>query len=629
MEEVDEFAYATSEGLYLNHLKKLALRMLQCCNHPYILPNAAPDPYYLGEHIINASAKFILLEKIVRELVIKQKKKILIFSGFTRMLDCCEDLLNMRGGNGELFKYCRLDGQTGRARRNLGIRMFNKSNSEYKVMLISMRAGGLGINLATASDVVILDQDWNPQIMLQAEARSHRIGQLNPVTIYKLCTQGTVEEQMMGRIQKKLYLSAKVTESMRDIHSKSHTKKKRITESTDDMPQLGTTELMSLVRRGAQALSHPEIDVNEMLNWDWETTLEKCKDKPSDIHISEDTKVVDEVKEEDEKAWLAQMEQVESRIFQGRKFAKLKITDSFGDIGDATREDRRKGKNTTVMVDGFAVSKESLLCAQWEAIPTLAGKDPRLAEPVRERKPTVVNQELCQVCWASNDELLFLCSGCPRSYHLGCLDKDFQALAKGKMHFYCPQHQCADCLQKTGDAGGMLYRCRWCERAYCEDCLDWDKTELLGENLKEYEMLGYPSVTQAFYISCQSCADNHEENPQNKKFCEDMDAEFSLKYEEMIQEREKHAATEAEEVTRRADLSPSMADSLTDATTLDDSGVSTPKVEDEEVFFLASGRRKRKSAPESFRPDYIKKSKRITLHLPNNRYSLGTFDNVS
>ena len=59
-------------------------------------------------------------------------------------------------------------------------------------MLISTRAGGLGINLATASDVVMLDQDWNPQIMLQAEARAHRIGQKQPVTVYKLCTQGTV-----------------------------------------------------------------------------------------------------------------------------------------------------------------------------------------------------------------------------------------------------------------------------------------------------------------------------------------------------------------------------------------------------------------------------------------------------
>jgi SWI/SNF-related matrix-associated actin-dependent regulator of chromatin subfamily A member 5 len=148
--------------------------------------------------------------------------------------------------------------------------MFNDLNSDYRLMLISTRAGGLGINLATASDVVLLDQDWNPQITLQAEARAHRIGQKNPVTIYKLVSQGTVEEQMMGRIQKKLYLSAKVTEAMQDIHTKfgSGKKNKRGRSSEEDqMPQLNTSQLMSLVRRGASAISKPSIDVNEMLSW--------------------------------------------------------------------------------------------------------------------------------------------------------------------------------------------------------------------------------------------------------------------------------------------------------------------------------------------------------------------------
>ena len=130
------------------------------------------------------------------ELVVKQKKKVIIFSGFTGMLDLCEDLFAQRSTK---FKYIRLDGTTSRARRNLNIRVFNQQDSEYRVILISTRAGGLGINLATASEVIILDHDWNPQTTLQAEGRAHRIGQVNPVTVYKLCTQGTVEEQMLGR----------------------------------------------------------------------------------------------------------------------------------------------------------------------------------------------------------------------------------------------------------------------------------------------------------------------------------------------------------------------------------------------------------------------------------------------
>jgi SWI/SNF-related matrix-associated actin-dependent regulator of chromatin subfamily A member 5 len=195
-----------------------------------------------------------------------------IFSGFTKMLDLVEELLLLRGGDGSNFQSVRIDGSTCRARRNLGIRMFNDLDSNYRVMLISTRAGGLGINLAAASDVVLLDQDWNPQITLQAEARAHRIGQKNPVTVYKLVSQGTVEEQMMGRIQKKLYLSAKVTEAMEDIHTKFGTsarkgKKGNSSVSENNMPQLSTNQLMTLVRRGASAISRPEIDVSEMLSW--------------------------------------------------------------------------------------------------------------------------------------------------------------------------------------------------------------------------------------------------------------------------------------------------------------------------------------------------------------------------
>lgn len=234
--------------------------------------------------------------------------------------------------------------------------------------------------------------------MLQAEARAHRIGQTKPVTVYKLCTQGTVEEQMMGRIQKKLYLSAKVTEGMRDIHTASAAEsKKRGPRSAvdDDMPQLDTSQLVSLVRRGAQALAHPELDINEMLSWDWPTMLEKCKDKPADIHISEQTTGNVTVREEDEKKWLSQMEHVESRVFQGKRYTKEKEVNSYSDIRQEwSREERRKGKNTTIMVDGYAVNKESMRCGEWEAVPTFAGKDPRLAQPKREKKKPLVNQEV-------------------------------------------------------------------------------------------------------------------------------------------------------------------------------------------------------------------------------------------
>ena len=203
---------------------------------------------------------------------------------------------------------------------------------------------------------------------------------------------------MMGRIQKKLYLSAKVTESMRDIHGESVSKKKKGRPSQmsqdDDGPQLGTSELMSLVRRGAQALSHPELDVKEMADWDWSTMLKKCRDNPSDVHVSENTTGA-HVKEEDEQKWLSRMEHVETRIFQGKKLMKQKgVDESMLLPDDISREDRRLDKNTTVIVNGFAISKQSMQCADWEAVPTMAGKDPRLAEPVRAKKEKITNQEV-------------------------------------------------------------------------------------------------------------------------------------------------------------------------------------------------------------------------------------------
>ena len=494
-------------------LMNLVMQLRKICNHPYILPNAGPDPYYLGEHIKTASGKFIVLDKLVRGLVLKERRKLLIFAGFTTTLNLCEDLLTMMGANAFTdapFRYIRLDGSTERARRNLGIRVFNDSNSEFKVMLISTRAGGLGINLASASDVVFMDEDWNPQITLQAEARAHRIGQTQKVTVYKLCTQGTVEEQMMGRIRKKLYLSAKITESMRNIHSAGDQGRKRKCGPSNDAleeeaPQLDATSLKSLIRRGAQALSRPEVNVTDMLSWDWETTLEKCKDKPVDSHVAEDSADVDE------QSWLNSMERVECAVFEGKKHTKA-IEKAAKQSIELTRADRRAGKNTTVMIDGFAINKESLACGDWEAVPTMAGKDPRLAEPVRAKKAAINHQDSCQHCWDGGE--IVCCSGCPRSYHKKCLDKEFQHKAAGSS-FYCPQHECVDCQAKTSDAGGLIYRCRWCENGFCEDCLDWDVVKLVGETLPEYEMLGYEGKSNAWYIECPACVKSWETDEQD------------------------------------------------------------------------------------------------------------------
>lgn len=523
-------------------LMNLVMQLRKVCSHPYLLPGVAPDPYYLGEHITRASGKFILLEKLLRHTVMNQGKKVLIFSGFTRTLDYTEDLLSLISKHGQDFKHLRLDGSTARAKRNLDIRLFNQEGSDYKVMLLSTRAGGLGINLTSAQDVIFLDEDWNPQITLQAEARAHRIGQTKKVTIYKLCTQGTVEEQMMGRIRKKLYLSAKITESMRNIHSEQAAKGKAKAKSTsreslsDDMPQMDTSQLKTLVRRGAQTLSHPEIDATEMLSWDLDTMMDKCRDKPADA-VSEAVQ-----SEADEEKWLSVMERVECAVFDGKRYQreidnKAKAASKHILPDSISRADRRKGKNTTVMVNGYAISKESMNCGDWEAVPTFAGKDARLADPVREKKREFNHEGHCLTCFENADAGMVECRSCPRAYHYDCLEPQYQVKVRGLAGFFCPQHACSECGKNTSDAGGLIFRCRWCPQGFCEDCLDWDKTELIGDNLAEFELLGEAPTAGGFYIKCPACVDHCEENTEQKAWMEGMESSYRDQHDTWLEAR--------------------------------------------------------------------------------------------
>ena len=143
----------------------------------------------------------------------------------------------------------------------------------------------------------------------------------------------------------------------------------------------------------------------------------------------------------------------------------------------------------------------------------------------------------------------------------------------------------------------MIYRCRWCERGYCEDCLDWDKTDLLGENLKEYELLGFPAVTQAFYIKCPNCYDHHLEDHKARDFCARKAVKIDKQYEKFQQEQDLLAA--ATEIAKKNIAPPTPAESMTYATTLVSSELTTPESE-QMGKSPASSNRKRKAAPTTF-----------------------------
>ncbi|XP_073315069.1 protein CHROMATIN REMODELING 19 isoform X1 [Primulina huaijiensis] len=133
--------------------------------------------------------------------------RVLIFSQWTSMLDILEWALDVIG-----LTYRRLDGSTQVTERQTIVDTFNKDTSIF-ACLLSTRAGGQGLNLTGADTVVIHDMDFNPQIDRQAEDRCHRIGQTKPVTVYRLVTKNTVDENVYEIAKRKLTLDAAVLES--------------------------------------------------------------------------------------------------------------------------------------------------------------------------------------------------------------------------------------------------------------------------------------------------------------------------------------------------------------------------------------------------------------------------------
>uniref|UniRef100_A0A8C2FAZ0 Chromodomain helicase DNA binding protein 1 n=1 Tax=Cyprinus carpio TaxID=7962 RepID=A0A8C2FAZ0_CYPCA len=187
------------------------MELKKCCNHCYLIKSPEEEFYNRQEglqHLIRSSGKLILLDKLLVRLK-ERGHRVLIFSQMVRMLDILAEYLKYRQ-----FLFQRLDGSIKGEMRKQALDHFNAEGSEDFCFLLSTRAGGLGINLASADTVVIFDSDWNPQNDLQAQARAHRIGQKKQVNIYRLVTKGSVEEDIIERAKKKMVLDHLVIQRM-------------------------------------------------------------------------------------------------------------------------------------------------------------------------------------------------------------------------------------------------------------------------------------------------------------------------------------------------------------------------------------------------------------------------------
>ncbi|ONM25926.1 Protein CHROMATIN REMODELING 5 [Zea mays] len=160
-----------------------------------------------------------------------------------KMLDILAEYLSLRG-----FQFQRLDGSTRADLRHQAMEHFNAPGSDDFCFLLSTRAGGLGINLATADTVIIFDSDWNPQNDLQAMSRAHRIGQQETVNIYRFVTCKSVEEDILERAKKKMVLDHLVIQK---LNAEGRLEKK---ESKKGGPIFDKNELSAILRFGAEEL---------------------------------------------------------------------------------------------------------------------------------------------------------------------------------------------------------------------------------------------------------------------------------------------------------------------------------------------------------------------------------------
>ncbi|KAK0659845.1 Chromodomain helicase hrp3 [Lasiodiplodia hormozganensis] len=188
-------------------LLNIMMELKKASNHPYMFAGAE-ERMLAGNYrredqlkaLVTSSGKMMLLDRLLTKLK-KDNHRVLIFSQMVKMLDILGDYLQLRG-----YQFQRLDGTITSGQRRQAIDHFNASESQDFCFLLSTRAGGLGINLMTADTVILFDSDWNPQADLQAMARAHRIGQKNPVTVYRLVSKDTVEEEVLERARNKLML---------------------------------------------------------------------------------------------------------------------------------------------------------------------------------------------------------------------------------------------------------------------------------------------------------------------------------------------------------------------------------------------------------------------------------------
>ncbi|GAA5908737.1 uncharacterized protein JCM6883_004156 [Sporobolomyces salmoneus] len=246
----------------------MTLRKIVC--HPYLhIPeldpgNSVPSTEAFRQ-LTDASAKLLLLESMLPKLR-EQGHKVLIFSQFKIVLNKLGPFLDGIG-----TKWLRLDGDTPQLERQRDVDRFNDPTSPCSVFMLSTRAGGVGLTLTAADVVIIFDQDFNPFQDMQAIARAHRIGQKNPVRVFRLVVKHTCEEKILAAGRKKQGLEHIIIQK---VDSRSDE-----TEDVASVLQYGAAEILETSDAEAEKASrrYTEAEIDELLSKTAEPLSEAAK----------------------------------------------------------------------------------------------------------------------------------------------------------------------------------------------------------------------------------------------------------------------------------------------------------------------------------------------------------------
>ncbi|GMP88120.1 hypothetical protein CsSME_00040216 [Camellia sinensis var. sinensis] len=219
-------------------------------------------PTHYLPSIVRLCGKLEMLDRLLPKLKATDHR-VLFFSTMTRLLDVMEDYLCWKQ-----YRYLRLDGHTSGGDRGALIDNFNQPGSPFFIFLLSIRAGGVGVNLQAADTVIIFDTDWNPQVDLQAQARAHRIGQKKDVLVLRLETVQTVEEQVRASAEHKLGVANQsITAGFFDNNTSAEDRREylesllRECKKEEAAPVLDDDALNDLIAR-----SESEIDIFESVD---------------------------------------------------------------------------------------------------------------------------------------------------------------------------------------------------------------------------------------------------------------------------------------------------------------------------------------------------------------------------